>query len=238
MGRRFDFILAMGQRGVRWFKFCGYPEPRIFPFTYVTDRLAHDSRTEFRKSFRFLFVGQLISRKGVDLLLKALEKIPHAELSVIGDGSETECLHELARRCGVADRIFWFGKMDAARVQTHIIDADVLVLPSREDGWGAVVNESLMAGTPAVCSTACGASELIRHPWLGTVFQANHVASLAEAMAQWSEQGAVSPEHRQRVRNWAQCIEAPRVARYVEEVLAHVYDRGPRPQAPWRHTSP
>jgi glycosyltransferase involved in cell wall biosynthesis len=237
MGKHFDFILAMGQKGVRWFKLCGYPEPRIFPFAYVTDRLSGSSGGKSGNVFRFLFVGQLISRKGVDFLLRALARTASVELSVIGDGPEREGLQKLALECGIADRVFWHGTMDSAQVQARISDADVLVLPSREDGWGAVVNESLMAGTPVICSTACGASELIQHPWLGTVFQANHIASLVEALAVWSAQGTISPEQRQRVRNWAGCIQAPRVARYVAEVLAHVYERGPRPQAPWRSTA-
>ena len=237
LGGHFDFILAMGERGVHWFKLCGYPAARIFPFAYVTDRLAHDSKIEYHSTFRFLFIGQLITRKGVDVLLKSLVKVPRAELMVIGDGPEKEKLQNLARNSGIADRVFWLGQMDAAQVHDRILEADALVLPSREDGWGAVVNESLMAGTPVICSSACGASELIRHPWLGTVFPANHIAALAEAMAHWSEQGKISAEQRQRVRTWAQCIEAPCVASYVEEILTHIYEGGPRPQAPWHLSS-
>jgi len=234
MGRHFDFILAMGRKGARWFKLCGYPEARVFPFAYVAERCENSSRVEIGKVFRFLFVGQLIPRKGVDLLLQALARVPHCELSMIGDGPEREKLQKLALECEIADRVFWGGKMKSAEAQSRLFTADVLVLPSREDGWGTVVNESLMAGTPVICSTACGSSELIQHPWLGTVFQANRIASLAEALAFWSSQGTVSAQQRQRIRNWAGCIEAPRVARYVEEVLAHVYNCGPRPQAPWR----
>lgn len=234
MGRHFDFILAMGEKGVHWFRQSGYPEVRLFPFAYVTDRLPHEARAESHDAFRFIFVGRLIPLKGLDLLLKALAKVTHAELSIIGDGPEKERLQGLARELGITDRVFWLGQMETAQAQARIIHADVLVLPSRKDGWGSVVNESLMAGTPVICSTACGAAELIRHPWLGTVFPENQVAALAEAMAQWCARGKISPEQRQRVRTWAQCIEAPCVARYVEDVLTHVYEQGPRPQAPWR----
>ena len=57
---------------------------------------------------------------------------------------------------------------------------------------------------------------------------------LAKVMAQWSSSGKLSLEQRQRIRNWAQCVEAPCVASYVEEILTHVYEGGPKPQAPWR----
>jgi len=234
VGRNFDFILAMGERGVRWFRRCGYPESRIFPFAYVTDRLSEGAAVTTGNAFCFLFVGQLIPRKGVDLLLRALAQISSGELSVIGDGPEKECLQRLALECGIANRVFWHGKMDAAQAQARIAVADVLVLPSREDGWGAVVNESLMAGTPVICSTACGASDLIKYPWLGTVFRSGRVDDLAASLNAWTGKGKLSGRERERIRSWSQCIEGCSVARYVEQVLAHIYERGPMPIAPWR----
>jgi len=234
MGRHFDFILAMGQKGFNWFKLCGYKDSFIFPFAYVTDRLGNASKNETGTTFRFVFVGQLIPRKGVDFLLHALAQIPDCELVVIGDGVDRESLQKLALESGIGKRVIWLGKMDLEHIQNQVFIADILVLPSREDGWGAVVNESLMVGTPVICSNACGAAELIRHSWLGTVFPSGNIATLAEAMTQWCAQGKILPEQRQRIQNWAQCIEAPSIAKYVEEVTAHVYEQHPRPQVPWR----
>ena len=234
MGKYFDFILAMGQRGVRWFKLCGYPESRIFPFAYVTDRLSVTTRGKLGDFVHFLFAGQLIGRKGVDFLLRALAQVSGAKLSIVGDGPEKEGFQKLALECGIADRVFWLGKMSSAQVQAQIEEADILVLPSREDGWGAVINEALMAGTPVICSTACGASDLIRHPWLGTVFQAGRVDDLAAALNAWARKGKRSETERERIRTWSRCIEAEFVAKYVEEVLVHVYVGGSKPTAPWR----
>jgi glycosyltransferase involved in cell wall biosynthesis len=234
MGKHFDFILAMGQRGTRWFKLCGYPAARIFPFAYVTERYSGYSGERVGNGFRFLFVGQLIARKGVDVLLRALAKVPGCELAVIGDGPEEENLKKVAAKCGVADRVSWRGKMDSTKAQSQIAEADVLVLPSREDGWGAVVNEALMAGTPVICSTACGAADLIRYPWLGTVFRSGNVAELANALSSWTGRGKLLGGELGRIRSWSQCIEGSFLATYVERVLVHVYERGPRPTAPWR----
>jgi glycosyltransferase involved in cell wall biosynthesis len=107
---------------------------------------------------------------------------------------------------GIANRVFWLGKMNAAQVQARIHDADALILPSREDGWGAVVNEALMAGTPVICSTACGAADLIKDPWLGTVFQSGQVMDLAAALRDWARKGKASDVERERIRSWARCI--------------------------------
>jgi len=237
IGRHFEFILAMGQKGVTWFEHCGYPKTAIFPFAYVTDRLADDAQPEFQDAFRFVFAGQLIPRKGVDVLLRAFKEVPGAQLEIVGEGASRELLHNLASSLGIASRIVWSGKMDGASVQSRIGNADVFILPSREDGWGAVVNEALMAGVPVICSSACGASELIRHPWLGSVFRVNDVTSLTQAMNECRHRGKLSAALRQQIAGWAQCISGQNVARYVEAILHHVYQQAPRPDAPWRATS-
>jgi glycosyltransferase involved in cell wall biosynthesis len=234
MGKYFEFILAMGQRGVRWFRRCGYPASRVFPFAYVTERFPQNPGPSVDGDFHFLFVGQLIHRKGVDLLLRALALVSGCKVSVIGDGPEREKLIKLAAKCGLNNRVLWHGKMGSTQAQSEVCKADMLVLPSREDGWGAVVNESLMSGIPVICSSACGAADLITAPWLGTVFPAGNVSGLAAALNDSVKQGKASLVQRQHIRDWSQCIEGVSVAKYVEQILGHVYGRGPRPRAPWR----
>lgn len=234
LGQHYDFILAMGQQGVNWFKECGYSGNRVFPFIYVTDRLSERSSESANKVVRFIFVGRLVSLKGIDLLLRALDKLPGSELIVIGDGPEKQRLMKMAIRLGISGRIDWLGQMEASQVRVKISSADVLILPSRKDGWGAVVNEALMAGTPVICSSACGASELIQHSWLGTVFKSEDINSLEKEMRQWCERGPVSVTQRQRIKTWSKRIEAPVIAQYVSDILLHVYDNGPRPEVPWR----
>lgn len=233
-GRHFDFILAMGEMGTEWFENCGYDNSRIFPFVYVIEPISQNTHVSGNNIFRFVFVGQLIKRKGVDLLLKAFSGAFDTELVIIGDGVEKSALQALSRKLGVDRRVYWAGKMGAMNVQEELRKADAMILPSRHDGWGAVVNESLMAGTPVICSSVCGASELIRYSWLGTVFKANDISSLQAALTLWNSKSTITIEHRKRVQNWSQCINGLNVAKYLEEVLLHVYEGGARPLPPWR----
>ncbi|POZ52107.1 glycosyltransferase family 4 protein [Methylovulum psychrotolerans] len=234
IGGHFDFILAMGQQGVEWFRLCGYPSELIFPYSYVTEPQPVSPAQEAHRRFRFIFVGRLVHLKGLDILLKALKNIPDVELLVIGDGPERKSLEDLAAKCKIVSQIRWMGQMQNKQTLAYLADADVLVLPSRKDGWGAVVNEALMAGIPVICSSACGASDLICHSWLGTVFPANHEVSLKEALLAWSQKGVMNAEQKQKVKRWAQCIEGRAIARYLEEILAHVYEDKSRPEVPWR----
>lgn len=230
IGVSFDFIMAMGQKGVKWFSICGYPSNKIFPFIYVTERSPLTRTDVINEKFRFIFVGRFVKLKGLDVLLSAFVNVPNTELVMVGDGPEKNRLQKIAKNLGISSRITWLGQLSAAKVQEQLSVADVLVLPSRKDGWGAVVNESLMLGTPVICSDACGAIELIRFPWLGSIFKVNNVDSLASAMLKWSSIGGL---YRNRIRDWSQCIEARQIAKYLENVVNHTYNSSPRPKAPW-----
>jgi glycosyltransferase involved in cell wall biosynthesis len=112
--------------------------------------------------------------------------------------------------------------------------ADLLAFPSAIDGWGAVVNEALMAGVPVICSDWCGASSLIRPGWNGDVFRSGSVDDLARALRTWVGRGKLPPGQREAIRGWSHCIAGPAIARYVLNVAAFV-DGGDnaRPTPPW-----
>ena len=233
----FDVVLAFGEMGVRWFRTCGYDQDRVFPFAYCTESTQSacpGSAPNPDGPFRFLYVGRLVRLKGVDLLVRALEMVPDATLTIVGDGEERKCLESLANAAGTAPRIEWVGMVDAIRVRYHMRNADALVLPSRKDGWGAVVNEALQEGTPVVCSAACGGAELVRHPVLGTVFDAGRVEPLVRAMIERTSRGRATIRDRRRIMEWSQCIDPRSIATYLEAVLLHVYSGAPVPCPPWR----
>jgi glycosyltransferase involved in cell wall biosynthesis len=233
-GRSFEFILAMGRIGVEWFGSCGYPSFRIFPFAYAVDWPEVCEEPVSRVKPKAIYVGRLIKLKGVDLLLKAIKYVPEIELTVVGDGAESTHLKKYAERLGLSARTKWLGNVHNEEIGKLVSAHDVLVLPSRKDGWGTVINESLMVGTPVICSTACGASELIVDPKLGSVFESKDVEGLKNALLDLVAKGPVTGNDRADIRDWATSISAKSVAHYLNQVLMHVYEGEPRPLAPWR----
>ena len=131
-----------------------------------------------------LYVGQLITRKRVDLLLQAFSQLdlPTARLRIIGKGDQEQPLQQLAHQLGIAERVSFTPGMPNAGIVAAMAAADVLVLPSRFDGWGAVVNEALMVGTPVICSDRCGASDVIENGRNGYVFEAGNARALLECL--------------------------------------------------------
>ena len=143
-------------------------------------------------SVNFLFCGQLIKRKGVDLLLEAFCRLSgefeQARLTLVGAG---ELQSELQRRIppGLESRI----KFDGFRAPESLVEAfgsaDVFVLPSMHDGWGVVVNQAVAAGLPVIASSAVGAAaDLVVEDGNGHIFAAGNVEQLTEAMRSFLRQ--------------------------------------------------
>lgn len=96
-----------------------------------------------------LYVGRLsIRNKGLDTLLKAMERLKGARLLVAGRGRDEERLKEMARGLNVE----FLGFVDEEKKTELLRRAKLFVLPSRFEGWGIVVLEAGAAGTAAVVS--------------------------------------------------------------------------------------
>ncbi|MGL4622621.1 MAG: glycosyltransferase family 4 protein, partial [Chroococcidiopsis sp.] len=138
----------------------------------------------------FLFVGHIIPRKGLQILLaacKILQQQGYREytLQVVGNGSQQEELAKFAQEHHLTDCIQWVGRVDYNLISTYFRNADVFVLPTLEDTWGVVVLEAMLLGKPVLCSTGAGTAELIVNGENGYVFDPNQPEKLAELMRQF-----------------------------------------------------
>jgi glycosyltransferase involved in cell wall biosynthesis len=113
----------------------------------------------------FLFVGQLIERKGVGALLRAAARQQRAgrefSLLLVGDGPERERCEQAIAELGLRN-VTLLGGQPPARMPAVYRAADVLVFPTAEDVWGLVVNEALWSGRDVIASKHAGcAPELL-----------------------------------------------------------------------------
>ncbi len=79
---------------------------------------------------RAIFIGRLAPYKGVDFLLRALERVPELRLDIVGMGPEYNRLRTLSRALAVDDRVKWWGEYPDEDLPRRMADADFLVLPS------------------------------------------------------------------------------------------------------------
>jgi len=179
---------------------------------------ARDRRLRRKATVNILFSGQLIARKGVDLLIEAFLEVAHLvpdlHLTLLGTGPGRDALSALIP-AGLCDRVHFLGFQQPEAIPEIFAAADVFVLPSRHDGWGVVVNEALGAGLPIVVSDRVGARDLVEEGRNGFVAPAGDVESLANALlalgqsdelrtsfGSWSAQQAEHWDVGEGVRRW------------------------------------
>ena len=223
--QRFAFVLAIGSVGCEFFSRIGFPHEKIVPFGYSLDvppLPAPSSARPQADDVCFVSAGQLIRRKGIDLLVRACAELPATgwRLDIYGDGPERRRLEQLVRSLGLANRVVLHGVVSNDDVRAALSQADCAVLPSRFDGWGMLVSESLAAGTPVICTNACGASMLVSADGLGSVVPANRVAPLAAAVSQAVARGRIPTDTRVFINaHAADHASAERAAERFVEVL-------------------
>ncbi len=195
--------LAIGEPArlefIRW----GVPANRIRFLPYAVPGVAARPHAEgFRAAatIRFLFLGQLIPRKGIDLLLAAMQKVvkvcPEARLELAGTDRSDGAYAREAVRLGIGHAVEFTGMIEAARVGDVLGRCDVFVLPSRHDGWGVVLNEAASAGKAIVASDACGAAHhLVSHGANGFRFPAGDVGALTAAMLEYCRNPQLAVRH-------------------------------------------
>jgi glycosyltransferase involved in cell wall biosynthesis len=127
-----------------------------------------------------LFVGRLRIRKGVEILLEALRKVPGAVLRIAGDGEHRAALERAAAALGPA--VAFLGTRDAAQVRTLLRGAAALVVPSIYEGMPLVVLEAMEAGVPVVASAVSGIPEVVVDGETGWLVPPEDPEALAHAL--------------------------------------------------------
>lgn len=163
-------------------------------------------------------VGSLITRKGVDLLIRSLTALTAtgeaAQLLVIGSGPEREALATLAMALGVADRVHFLGERpDSAAILRGGVD--LLVSGAREEVFGLTLAEAGMLGLPVSAYRVGGIPEVVEEGVTGLLADPGEWRQMAE---QWRQ--LLDPALRDRLGNAAR-LRAERqftVARYADEV--------------------
>lgn len=217
-------ILAIGHQTRSWLCRLGYPANRVFEFAYFLPIVKFPAIAEAPSKsnlFRLIYVGQLIPRKRVDLLIEALGELATEldfEVIVVGSGNIERQLRA-AGESRLSGRIHWVGRQSAYEVRVAMMAADCLVLPSRSDGWGAVVSEAMMVGTPVICSDACGAAGVVSRSGFGDVFASGDLMSLQRCLEKQLHGGKVNIVSRLKLANWAKSLNAEAGATYLNSIL-------------------
>jgi glycosyltransferase involved in cell wall biosynthesis len=138
---------------------------------------------DVKDGFTFLFVGAIILRKGIDLLLEAFDRVSSSCsdicLRIVGGSGDAAHLINRYR----SNNTQLVGPRTQKQLVTEYQKADCLILPSRHDSFGMVVAESLACGTPVIVSDMVGAKDIIKDGENGWIVPAGDVDALAKRMS-------------------------------------------------------
>lgn len=152
------------------------PDAAGNPSFELRRRLGLDARDHL-----VLFVGHDFERKGLEDAIEAVAAAsPAAHLAVVGGGDEPR-FHAAADRLGAGKRVHFLGV--TSEPTRFFEEADVFLLPTREDVWGTTVIEAMAAGVPVVVTAVAGAAAEIRRNGGGLVVENGSPAGLTGALA-------------------------------------------------------
>ena len=183
---------------------------------------------------KFLFIGRLDDRKSIIELCRVFSEIPikNISLSIIGNGIYKEEIEKLTK---TDSRFNFLGFKSRDEVSSVLSSHDVLILPSKFDGWGAVVSEALMKGMRCIVSDTAGSHSLIKNrPELGSVFESQNWIDLRQKIIYQIKKGPQTLCEKQQIIEYSKSISSVRAADYLVEIIDYLYGKSTIcPMAPW-----
>ena len=162
------------------FKYYGMMDNKIITFPMVIDNSKFQKK-EDNSIFTFLFVGRFIKIKNINLILKSFLKLPQEKIQInlVGEG---DLFDELSARYNKPNILF-LGKQYGDDLVNAYKNADCLILASKSDQWGLVVNEAMASGLPVISSKFVGANyDLIENKDTGLIFDPEKEDDLTKKM--------------------------------------------------------
>lgn len=149
-------------------------------------------RGSFRRQYRLnnspivLFLGRIHQAKGIDILLRAFRQFIRdrgATLVIAGqDDGYKLALVRLAVELAIPDKVIFTGHINGTHKLAALVDADVLVQPSRNEAGARPSLEAIMCGTPVIVSGDTGAGAEIARFDGGLLFKSGDADELADAI--------------------------------------------------------
>jgi glycosyltransferase involved in cell wall biosynthesis len=210
-----DYLIVPSNYAKRTFVEAGFDPKSVFVLPYGVDLehfLISDSKGErkdadetggrHRNTFRIIYVGQIVPRKGVHYLIEAFNKlkINDAELLLVGgiDQSMHPILEEAVRRNRKIRAVGESPRLDLYHLYNT---GSVFVLPSLADSWGLVVLEAMACGLPVIVTENTGSSQAVEEGVNGFIVPIRDAEALHRKLIYLYEH----PDVRQEMGRAASC---------------------------------
>jgi glycosyltransferase involved in cell wall biosynthesis len=157
---------------------------------------------KLRDRQKLIFVGRLVEKKGVSVLVEAFAKLvqryPGLQLEIVGDGPEGPGLEVLASKLGLRKNILFVGQLKNDCIPARLQQASIAVVPSvvalsgDQEGLGLVLIEALGCGCSVVASDLPAIQDVIQDEVTGLLAKSGDSDSLAKCIERLIEQPALA----------------------------------------------
>ncbi len=167
-------IIALSSEGARFAQRCGAAKGRVtvIPNSVDTNAFTPEPSKLLKTKLGIegkvvLYVGRLIKRKGVDILIRAfrdtIAAVPDSKLVIVGKGPEEQNLRNLQKQLNL-DQVFFIGNIPRSEMPEVYRGCDVFVLaPLHYEIFGNVIIEAMASGLPVICTKVGGIIDLVIH---------------------------------------------------------------------------
>lgn len=162
------------------------PGIEVIPNGVETDRFHPSEEAKGTdKELKLICVARLIPRKRISDILKSIESLDYAKLTLIGEGPEEEELKDLARRLDIDDRVEFKGYIPHEEISKFYRNSDLFVMPSLNEGMSNTVLEAMASGLPIITTQTGGTDELIEDN--GVIVPEKKPGAISDAIKSYRE---------------------------------------------------
>lgn len=191
------YLLCSSASSARDYNLLGFYKNRSYKWGYFTEVKAIDPVTLWdrkiashpqKNTISILWVGRMIGFKHPEVAIKALYSIKKAGYSfvfnIIGDGQVAPMVRRLVEQLQMNDSVHLLGARSTAEVRQYMENAEIYLFTSdRQEGWGAVLNESMSCACAVVANSEIGAVPfLLKDGINGRIYNKGSVDSLVECL--------------------------------------------------------
>lgn len=140
-------------------------------------------------------VSRLESIKGMDLVIPAFAQVqachPEMQLLIVGDGSLRKQMEEQTHKAGLKETVEFSGRQPQEKLSSYYDRIDILLMPSRSEGFGLTAIEGMAHGCVVVAARTGGLPEVVRDGEVGLLHEPEQVEDLAAQINKLIEQPAL-----------------------------------------------
>jgi len=232
-------LIPLGKSGIEVFSKYGWKENKMFPFMYdppMTKTSLQIVKWQKGNPLKIIYIGRFArSTKGIDVLIGAFNDLEsdNWKLSLVGGYGEYK--DYTINWANTHRNVEFLGTWPSDEVTEKISSYDLVIVPSRFDGWNVVVNEALRAGVGVIASDEAVSHELIEASSAGMVIRSGSVKDLNAAIKYVLSKPEIVNMWKEKAYLYSEKITSEKVGMCLIEILDYVFMNKSikKPICPW-----